>query len=240
MCSRWDAAGRAVAGSAANYDSVDGTWVVNARAPDEPVGRFGFTVPAGRILEWVLFDGFDWTDQFAAQADGRTYILTTDGDHRQPGPGRHHPDAAGRMTDRRAVVGLVLIVMGGLLYVSRSKQDGEAPDGRLSLARIGELAARAIAATGAPSPVDKRMIAAMVEIESGRRPAARRYEAHLGESSLGLMQVTPVHGGGPLQQGLHGGREAHGGPAAHSLGLDLLRDGICGLAGPLRRQGARR
>ena len=41
------------------------------------------------------------------------------------------------------------------------------------------------------SDVDPIMIQAMIKIESNNNPLAARYEPHLGEASLGLMQVLP-------------------------------------------------
>lgn len=41
------------------------------------------------------------------------------------------------------------------------------------------------------SDVDPVMIETMIKIESNNNPLAARYEAHLGEASLGLMQVLP-------------------------------------------------
>lgn len=38
---------------------------------------------------------------------------------------------------------------------------------------------------------DPRDVLAVVQIESGFKPYAARYEPHLGEASLGLMQVLP-------------------------------------------------
>ena len=96
------------------------------------------------------------------------------------------------MTGDAHAAALVVALLVIAAAMPRSTDDSPVlTGGRVTLAQIGALAARAIAETGAGWPVDRRMIAAMVEIESGRDPAARRFEAGLGESSLGLMQVLP-------------------------------------------------
>ena len=96
------------------------------------------------------------------------------------------------MGDQAAsLIGLLLLVVLAVRSSAPAPDAGGAAPGQMTNSQIGTLAARAIRLTGAGHPVDRRMIVAMAEIESSRRPTARRWEARLGEASAGLMQVLP-------------------------------------------------
>ena len=85
----------------------------------------------------------------------------------------------------RQEVVTVATIAGLLALVNRMGQ----PQSRLAPTEVRALVNGVLAREG--WRVAPCMIMAMVEIESARDPNASRFEAHRGESSLGLMQVLP-------------------------------------------------
>lgn len=82
----------------------------------------------------------------------------------------------------------VLVVAGlaGLMAVV-SRQTLAMPGAGLDEARIRALAAQTVSQNG--WSVDPEMLVAMASIESNFNPMAMRFEPHIGDASIGLMQT---------------------------------------------------
>ncbi|MBC7135097.1 MAG: transglycosylase SLT domain-containing protein [Oceanibaculum nanhaiense] len=75
-----------------------------------------------------------------------------------------------------------------LLFAALSRKTLALPGGALSIEQVAQLVNR-VNAQYFGGRLDPLMLRAMIEIESGRNPTAVRFEAHIPDSSVGLMQT---------------------------------------------------
>lgn len=87
---------------------------------------------------------------------------------------------------KKANLAILVAGLAGLFFVI-SRKTLTLPGAALSSTAVANLALETKATYFAKVPID--MLRAIAEIESGRNPLAVRFEPHVGDASIGLMQT---------------------------------------------------